>query len=53
MTAFTSITTQDGSVLVRDPRTGLTASGRSLFQAMTELRRLIALRSGNYGAIAR
>lgn len=41
MTSFPCIRTEDGTVIVRDPRTGLAASGRSLVEALAELRRLI------------
>jgi hypothetical protein len=42
MSAFISIRTQDGSILARDPDTGLIASGRTLDEAFAELRRRIA-----------
>jgi hypothetical protein len=41
MSAFISIRTQDGSILARDPDTGLIASGRTLDEAFAELRRLV------------
>lgn len=40
--AFTHIHTHDGTVLARCPRTGVIASGRTLDEAVAELRRLIA-----------
>jgi hypothetical protein len=40
--AFLSIRTQDGTVLVRDLVTGQIASGRTLDEAVAELRRLTA-----------
>ncbi len=39
---FTSITTADGTVIVRSTVTGKTASGRTLEEALAELRRLEA-----------
>lgn len=42
--AFISIVTADGTVLARDPLTGVVASGRSLDEAFAELRRLLAVR---------
>lgn len=42
MTAFVSICTQDGHWLVRDPLSGVVASGRSLPEATAELRRLLS-----------
>lgn len=39
--AYTMITTADGTVIVRDLKSGATASGRNLSQAYSELRRLI------------
>lgn len=39
--AFISICTQDGTILARDPLTGLIASGRTLDEAFAELRRLV------------
>ena len=39
---FPAIRTADGTVIVRDPKTGLAASGRSLVEALAELRRLLA-----------
>lgn len=39
---FTSTLTQDGVWIVRDPETGLTASGRTLVEATAELRRLLS-----------
>lgn len=38
---FPAIRTADGTVIVRDPKTGLAASGRSLVEALAELRRLL------------
>ncbi|MGB3897018.1 MAG: hypothetical protein WA973_00510 [Mesorhizobium sp.] len=40
--AFTHIRTADGTVLARDPITGVVASGRTLDEAFAELRRLVA-----------
>lgn len=42
--AYTMITTADGTVIVRDLETGITASGRSLAEAYADLRRLLAAR---------
>ncbi|RWI60269.1 MAG: hypothetical protein EOQ93_03130 [Mesorhizobium sp.] len=39
--AYTSITTADGTVIIRDLATGVTASGSSLGGAYAELRRLL------------
>lgn len=39
---FTHIITADGTVIVRDIGTGITASGPSLPDAYAELRRLLA-----------
>lgn len=39
---FPAIRTADGTVIVRDPKSGLAASGRSLVEALAELRRLLA-----------
>ncbi len=44
MSAAIVIATQDGNWLARDPVTGIVASGRSLIEAMSELRRLSASR---------
>lgn len=44
MSAFISNCTQDGTWIVRDPDTGLIASGRTLDEAFAELRRLVARR---------
>ncbi|MCO5147530.1 MAG: hypothetical protein M9895_15290 [Aquamicrobium sp.] len=41
---FPAIRTADGTVIVRDPKSGLAASGRSLVEALAELRRLLAHR---------
>jgi hypothetical protein len=41
MSAFTHVLTQDGTLLARDPRSGLIASGRTLDEAFAELRRLV------------
>jgi hypothetical protein len=41
---MTAIRTQDGTFIVRDPDTGLTASGRTLDEALAELRRLLSMR---------
>jgi len=43
MSAFPCIRTADGTVIVRDPRTGQTASGSTLVEALAELRRLLAM----------
>nr|WP_292770375.1 YdaS family helix-turn-helix protein [Mesorhizobium sp.] len=37
---YTSITTEDGTVIVRDSVTGRTASGRTLEEALADLRRM-------------
>lgn len=42
MTSLAHIRTEDGTVIVRDPRTGLAVSGRNVADAMAELRRLLA-----------
>ena len=42
MSAFITITTLDGTVIDTDPDTGLSASGRSLVEAVAELRRLLS-----------
>lgn len=39
---MTAIVTHDGVWLVRDPATGIVASGRSYSEAAAELRRLLA-----------
>lgn len=39
---FPCIRTADGTVIVRDPKSGLAASGRSLVEALAELRRLLS-----------
>jgi hypothetical protein len=41
MSAFTHIRTADGTIIARDPLTGLIASGRTLDEAFAELRRLV------------
>ena len=41
---MTSVITQDGTFLVRDAATGITASGRTYAEALSELRRLLAIR---------
>jgi len=43
VTAFTFIRTADGNVIARDPRSGLTASGATLDEALAELRRLLSM----------
>jgi hypothetical protein len=48
--AFISIRTQDGTVLARDPLTGLIASGRTLDEAFAELRRLVGSHTHAYAA---
>ncbi|MGB3536821.1 MAG: hypothetical protein WBA42_01540 [Mesorhizobium sp.] len=40
--AFTHITTADGTVIIRDVATGISASGPNLAEAYAELRRLLA-----------
>lgn len=40
--AFTHIRTADGTVIARDPETGVVVSGRTLDEAFAELRRLTA-----------
>lgn len=42
--AFTHITTADGTVIIRDIETGITASGVNLAEAYAELRRLLGQR---------
>lgn len=39
--AYTHITTADGTVIIRDVETGITASGGTLAEAYAELRRLM------------
>lgn len=39
---MTAIVTHDGTVLVRDPSTGIVASGQNYAEAVAELRRLLA-----------
>ncbi|TIQ96693.1 hypothetical protein [Mesorhizobium sp.] len=39
--AYTHITTADGTVIIRDVATGISASGATLSEAYAELRRLI------------
>lgn len=39
--AYTHITTADGTVIIRDIETGVSASGPSLTEAYAELRRLL------------
>lgn len=41
MTGLPYICTEDGTVIVRDPRTGLVVSGCNVVDAMAELRRLL------------
>lgn len=41
---ITSISTHDGTVIVRDPKSGLSASGRDYYEALRELERLTAAR---------
>ncbi|WP_181257406.1 hypothetical protein [Pseudaminobacter soli (ex Li et al. 2025)] len=43
-TAFPSVRTEDGTVIVRCPKTGLAVSGLTQAGATAELRRLIAAR---------
>ncbi len=42
--SLTSIRTHDGTFLARDPITGIVASGRSLDEAVAELRRLHSMK---------
>ncbi|WP_050594050.1 hypothetical protein [Mesorhizobium sp. L2C067A000] len=42
--AYTHITTADGTVIIRDIASGVTASGPSLAEAYAELRRLLAVK---------
>jgi len=42
MSGYPCIRTTDGTVIVRDPNTGMTASGRTVVEALAELRRLLA-----------
>ncbi|WP_189379557.1 MULTISPECIES: hypothetical protein [unclassified Mesorhizobium] len=44
MTAFTSVRTADGTVIARDPLSGLTVSGTTQAGALAELRRLLAMK---------
>jgi hypothetical protein len=44
MTAFTFVRTADGTVIARDPATGITASGSTPDEALAELRRLLAMK---------
>jgi hypothetical protein len=44
ISAFISIITTDGTVLVRDPATGAVASGRTLTDAVAALRRLATIK---------
>lgn len=44
LNAIQSVRTQDGTVIVYDPMTGTSASGRTLDEAMAELRRLLSER---------
>lgn len=43
--AYTSITTADGTVIIRDITSGATASGPSLPEAYAELRRLLEMQA--------
>lgn len=47
MTSFTITRTEDGTVIVCDPRTGLSASGRNVVEAVAELWRLLAAKQAN------
>ena len=42
MSGYPCIRTADGTVIVRDPKTRMTASGRSVVEALAELRRLLS-----------
>lgn len=42
--AYTHITTADGTVIIRDLESGISASGASLAEAYSELRRLMSQR---------
>lgn len=44
MTGFTFVRTTDGTVIARDPASGITASGATIDEALAELRRLLATR---------
>jgi len=44
---FSTIRTADGTVIVRDPASGLAASGPTVAEAMAELRRLLAHRQAD------
>jgi hypothetical protein len=44
LSVFVTTATQDGTWIVRDPFSGLVASGRSLAEAVSELRRLLTFR---------
>lgn len=39
--AYTHITTADGTVIIRDVQSGISASGATLAEAYAELRRLL------------
>lgn len=41
MTRLVAITTHDGTVIARDPETGITASGPNVVEALADLRRLL------------
>lgn len=41
---FPYVRTEDGTVLVRDPESGIAVSGRTLAEAVAELRRLLSER---------
>ncbi|WP_189524190.1 hypothetical protein [Mesorhizobium sp. M8A.F.Ca.ET.165.01.1.1] len=43
MTGFTFIRTADGTVIARDPASGVTASGSTPDEALAELRRLLSM----------
>ncbi len=42
MSRFTCVWTKDGTVLLRDPATGIAATGRTLTDALAELRRRLS-----------
>lgn len=42
MSGFPCIRTEDGTVIVHDPKSGHAVSGRSLVEALAELRRLLS-----------
>ena len=43
-TSFRYVRTEDGTVIALDPETGISVSGRTLAEAIAELRRLLSAR---------